>query len=75
MKLHKNLTLYVALWGALSYSGLEARETYNFNPGWLLSVGDAKEADKIAFDDSSWQKITLPHAFNEAMLSKSESPK
>lgn len=65
MKLHKNLTLYVALWGALSYSGLEARETYNFNPGWLLSVGDAKEADKIAFDDSSWQKITLPHAFNE----------
>src|SRR5574344_2728661 len=42
-----------------------AREKYNFNPGWLLSIGDIPSAQKQSFDDSGWQKITLPHAFNE----------
>src|SRR5574344_712153 len=42
-----------------------AREKYNFNPGWLLSIGDIPSAQKPSFDDSGWQKIPLPHAFNE----------
>lgn len=45
--------------------GLSARETYNFNPGWLLSIGDTPDAAEVKYDDSSWKKITLPHAFNE----------
>lgn len=56
------------LLGAMSLAGTlqaEARERYNFNPGWLLQVGDFAGADKTAFDDSGWEKITLPHAFNE----------
>ena len=44
---------------------LGAREKYNFNSGWLLKVGDIPSAQKSSFNDASWQKVTLPHAFNE----------
>lgn len=42
-----------------------ARETFNFNPGWLLNIGDTPEAEKISYNDDGWKKISLPHAFNE----------
>lgn len=42
-----------------------ARETYNFNPGWKLFVGDFKDAEKNSFDDSKWKSVSLPHSFNE----------
>jgi len=41
------------------------RIAYNFNPGWKLATGDITGAEGIAFDDSSWKSITLPHAWNE----------
>ena len=41
------------------------RATYNFNPGWKLLVGDPADAAQPAFDDSAWQPVTLPHAWNE----------
>lgn len=41
------------------------REKYNFNSGWLLKVGDIPSAESRSFKDSGWQKVTLPHAFNE----------
>ena len=44
---------------------LQSREKYNFNSGWLLKVGDIPSAQKTSFNDSGWQKVTLPHAFNE----------
>lgn len=42
-----------------------AREKYNFNLDWRLLVGDADGAETPAFDDSAWQRVSLPHAFNE----------
>ena len=36
---------------------------YNFNSGWLLRVGDIPEAQSD-IDDSRWQRVTLPYAFN-----------
>ena len=41
------------------------REKYNFNPGWLLYIGDTPGAEKSDFSDENWKKITLPRAFNE----------
>ncbi|WP_297329013.1 sugar-binding domain-containing protein [uncultured Bacteroides sp.] len=41
------------------------REKYNFNPGWLLHVGDIRGAEKANFSDSDWKQISLPRAFNE----------
>jgi beta-galactosidase len=50
-----------------------ARETYNFNSDWLLHVGDAASLPEMSVsdfaqtkcNDSSWEKVTLPHTFNE----------
>ena len=41
------------------------REKYNFNPEWLLHVGDLGGAEKTDFPDTDWEKVTLPCAHNE----------
>lgn len=43
----------------------QKREKYNFNPDWLLHIGDLKGAEKPDFQDENWEEITLPRAFNE----------
>lgn len=58
-------TIAALLCGIMSAMTVHARDTYNFNPGWLLIIGDMTGAEKRAYDDSGWKKITLPHAFNE----------
>ncbi len=47
------------------YAGEAPARKYNFNPGWLLYVGDAPGLEKNEADDAGWKKITLPRAFNE----------
>jgi beta-galactosidase len=42
------------------------RQRLNFNSGWLLQVGDVKGAEAADYDDHAWQRVTLPHAWNEA---------
>jgi hypothetical protein len=44
---------------------VSARDRYNFNSDWKLQVGDIKGADSRGFKDNEWQRVTLPHAFNE----------
>ena len=58
-------TIFVALllMGCLSV-GAAGREKQNFNSGWRLAVGDFAEASLPDYDDSGWQRITLPYAFN-----------
>ena len=41
------------------------RQRFNFNQQWLLQVGDVKGAEAFGYNDASWKKISLPHAFNE----------
>ena len=40
------------------------RQERNFNADWRLWVGDLPEASTPTFDDSRWQQVTLPYAFN-----------
>ena len=40
------------------------REKLNFNGNWRLKVGDIPEASAPQFDDTRWQPVTLPYAFN-----------
>ena len=42
----------------------KGRAKLNFNGDWRLCVGDYPEAVEATFDDSQWQKVTLPYAFN-----------
>jgi len=41
-----------------------ARERINFNADWRLCIGDEPKAVEASFDDSRWQRVTLPYAFN-----------
>ena len=49
---------------AFMTAGAADRKKLNFNGGWRLAVGDMTEAAKPDFDDSRWQQVTLPYAFN-----------
>ena len=42
----------------------EARERINFNADWRLCVGNETKASEPKYDDSEWQRVTLPYAFN-----------
>ena len=57
------LTILFALISAVNIEATE-RAKLNFNDGWRLQVGDFPEAMKPEFDDSQWQPVTLPYAFN-----------
>jgi len=43
----------------------QKRQQFSFNASWKLHVGDAVGAEKPSFDDSNWEPVTLPHAWNE----------
>jgi hypothetical protein len=53
-------------------SGLRAqspqRARYNFNPGWLVKVGDPANAQDPGTDDSNWKPVSLPYAWNEDVI-------
>src|SRR5580658_4529054 len=38
---------------------------YSFNPGWRFYQGDAAGAGQMAFDDSQWTAVSLPHTWND----------
>jgi len=42
----------------------QVRNKQNFNGEWRLAIGDFTEAAKPDYDDSRWQRVTLPYAFN-----------
>ncbi len=42
-----------------------AGDRYNFNSGWLVKVGDDPQASGTHYDDTGWQKVTLPYSFNQ----------
>lgn len=50
---------------AITSAAAQPRTKYNFNPGWLVMVGDPANAQTPNFDDSSWKRVTLPYAWNE----------
>lgn len=65
----------VAIVNSLVVSGAQAerassvvaspRQSYDFDQGWTMKTGDDAAASNTAYDDTTWQKVTLPHAFNE----------
>ena len=64
MKQVRFILTFLLLTAALHVSAIE-RQRLNFNSEWLMQVGDDPTMSQPDFDDSSWQRVTLPHAFNE----------
>ncbi len=56
-------------WGALILSAaavvpvLAQRSTFNINQDWSFFAGDAPGAEALDFDDSSWNRVNVPHDF------------
>ncbi len=46
------------------------RTKYNFNPGWLVLVGDPAGAEQPTFDDHAWKPVTTPYTWNEDSASR-----
>lgn len=42
------------------------RVTENFDAKWLFLKGDATNAEQVAFDDSNWRKLDVPHDWSIA---------
>jgi beta-galactosidase len=63
----KKAFLYFALllFNAVLFSQEFKREKINFNADWKLKTGDFKDAASVNFNDNSWKKVTLPHAYNQ----------
>lgn len=59
------LFLVLILFKTSIFSQEFKREKYNFNSDWKLKTGDSKNAESLGFNDSSWKKVTLPHAYNQ----------
>ena len=62
-----NKKLLLLCFMLVSVMGMMAGERVklNFNASWLLKVGDMTGAENSDYNDASWTKVTLPHAFNE----------
>ncbi|MDQ8205015.1 sugar-binding domain-containing protein [Pelagicoccus sp. SDUM812003] len=59
-----SLCLFVFLCvGALE--GADQRLALNFNADWRMGVGEHQGAEQVDFDDSQFEAVTLPRAWNE----------
>ena len=45
-------------------SGVELREKESINESWKQFTGDVVGAEKVDFNDESWQTVNLPHTWN-----------
>ena len=44
---------------------ISPRRSFDFDRDWKMQIGDYVQASRADYDDSAWQAVTLPHAFNE----------
>ena len=61
--MNRLILTFTLLVTVLTASAVE-RQKLNFNADWRLCVGDISEALSADYDDSQWQRVTLPYAFN-----------
>ena len=63
MKLLRTIQILLVLLFSISTQAVD-RKKFNFNSDWKLCVGDIPQVEQSDFDDSRWQRVTLPYAFN-----------
>ena len=61
--IYQIIIAFCALFVGLSANAVE-RQKLDFNADWRICVGDYPRAVEASFDDSRWQRVTLPYAFN-----------
>ncbi|MCC8188718.1 MAG: DUF4982 domain-containing protein [Bacteroides sp.] len=57
--------LSLLLWLLLPWISLHAqREVSTFNDGWRFLRSDTAEVMNVSYNDSAWERISLPHSWN-----------
>lgn len=62
---HITILLFFCVLFSISITANQGRTKYNFNNDWKLHIGDAVDAEKPEFNDSEWETVTLPRAWNQ----------
>ncbi len=62
---HRLATFLCVLFCTVVLTPVSGRQKLNFNADWLLWVGDHPDMSQTDYDEHGWQRVTLPHAFNE----------
>jgi beta-galactosidase len=58
----KHIQSYIIFWIILmNINDVSSREIINFNLNWKFTTGNPKNAELKNFDDSTWERIRLPH--------------
>ncbi len=61
----------VALLAACNHKVDNPRQVESFNKGWKFFLGDTADASKVAFNDTEWRALNLPHDWSiEGSFSK-----
>ncbi|MDP0501504.1 MAG: DUF4982 domain-containing protein [Verrucomicrobiota bacterium JB022] len=63
--LRQLLTLFAMSLATSLWAEVPERLNLNFNPGWRMGVGEFPGAEQPGFDDSAFEPVTLPRAWNE----------
>ena len=50
------------------------REVFSMNPAWRFHKGEVANAEAVAFDDSQWGVVSLPHGTEYLPTEASGSP-
>lgn len=64
MKKLNLVLLIVWIFPITLYGGSQSREVINLNSVWKYMQGDHKGAEQLAYNDSTWENIGLPHSFS-----------
>ena len=65
LRISFSILLFFSIVHTVSAQSTTSRVKYNFNSGWKVFVGDAKNAETSSFADAGWKTVTLPYAWNE----------
>jgi len=57
--------LFPLLLALVSCSAFASRSVVEFGSAWRFEKADPAGAAQPAFDDTTWQTVTLPHTFND----------
>ena len=60
----ENAAAHLALTSAFYRLGKSSRVRLNFNADWRFKLGEVADGQNPELDDSSWQRIGLPHSFS-----------
>ena len=58
----KHILFFTAFLLLMSFNGYsQTREYRTLTEGWKFVKLDVSDAEKVAFDDTSWKNVSIPH--------------